>query len=186
MEKISVVVAHLDHPHGPKASTRPESSPPKRLAHISSAHPTASTMNQQHSQGDYYGAGPYGGSLNRSPSSARHGYASSTLQSSMAGNRRAQQQQTPLDGPATSVYDDRFFDVPPARFDRPPPAQGTLGGGSGGFGAFGVNQSSWAFNGGAATMSGPVHDGSRMRGVSRRPPLLAVRDGSRLSSRSCC
>jgi hypothetical protein len=148
---------------------------------------------------EFYPSAYRDGGLSRSPSGARpqqhaSSYAASTVGMAapigLGASRQTQRQQNmphlaqlgegiPAIQPSSAFSsfgpDDRFgvdrfnsFDQP--RFDRAtPPAFGAAAG------LFGnANQASFAYNGGAATLNGPIGDASRPRGGPRRAPLHAV------------
>lgn len=133
-------------------------------------------MNAQQPQADYYPG--YGGApLSHSPNSARPGYATTVgVPTTLGASGRRNQQGVDSVSQSTAALfaDDRFassFDAPSQRFDRGTATPSSL---QNAFSMFNPpNQAAWAYNGAssAATMNGPIGDGSRIRSSSRRPPL---------------
>jgi hypothetical protein len=120
-------------------------------------------MNQQQQQDMYY---DYPTTANRSPGSTRQGYATIGH-----GNRHGGQRQPHLHNPALYAPDDRSsigYDSL-SRFDR-------LGGMQSGYML--DNNQTWGYNGGVATMNGPINGNGRLgsRAVNRRAALPTVRE----------
>ena len=125
-------------------------------------------MNQQ--QDMFYGGAYTMTNSNRSPSSSRPGYATS---SGLQPPNRPPNNQRPLDPigqPSPSVYgDDRFNSYDGAFRHRLQPNQGFPDG-------FVVpNSQPWTYNPGAATVNGAMSDAGRLRSGNRRGPLPSVR-----------
>jgi RNA recognition motif-containing protein len=120
-------------------------------------------MNQQHDM--YY---DYPSSANRSPGSTRQGYNTVGLPSGLAGGRQGQRPHDPLQ----HLYapDDRAGGVSGydgvSRFDR-------LGPNAMASGYMLDNNQTWGYNGGVATMNGPMNGNGRLgsRNVNRRAAL---------------
>ncbi|KAI2610821.1 uncharacterized protein GGS25DRAFT_519119 [Hypoxylon fragiforme] len=126
-------------------------------------------MNQQHDM--YY---DYSSTTNRSPGSSRQGYATVGLPSSLSGNRSGQRPIESLGQhmQSSSIYghDDRLggasgYDAL-SRFDRVAPSAMQSG-------YMLENSQTWGYNGGVATMNGPMNGNGRLavRGVNRRAAL---------------
>lgn len=136
-------------------------------------------------QADSFAAyGSYNGGMgNRSPTSTRNGY--STLPSSMArqSNQRQQQPQQ-LDAvgqQAPSMYPMRDAYGILDTISRAAP--GTVTGMPGEY--MNGNQTSWNYNGGSATISGPVPDLRSARAINRRPGIPDVSLGRAQLSTLC-
>lgn len=123
-------------------------------------------MNQQHDM--YY---DYPTAANRSPSSTRQGYATVGI-SGLAGARSGRGHLDTL-GQNQSLYgDDRFggasgYDTM-SRLDRLAPNSNYML----------ENSQTWGYNGGVATMNGPINGNGRLgsRPSARRPGLPTVRN----------
>ncbi|EFX06227.1 r3h domain protein [Grosmannia clavigera kw1407] len=134
-------------------------------------------MNAQQPQTEFY-PGYGGGPLSHSPNSSRPGYATTVgVPSALGGGgggRRNQQQSVDAVNQAAALFsDDRFasFDAPSQRFERGTTTPSSL---QNAFSMFNApNQTAWGYNGAssAATMNGPIGDGTRIRNSNRRPPL---------------
>ena len=141
-------------------------------------------MNSQQPQGEYYNG--YAGPMSHSPNPTRPGYATTAgIPSALNGGRRSQQSGETGGQQASALFsDDRFASFEPGqRFDRNTSAQANLQPAAA-YNMFGgATQGAWNYNGGAAaTMSGPMNDGSRIRANSRRPALHPVSSSPALPS----
>ncbi|KAI1327626.1 hypothetical protein F5Y16DRAFT_189263 [Xylariaceae sp. FL0255] len=122
-------------------------------------------MNQQSDM--YY---DYPSSATRSPNTMRQGYATVGLHSGLAGSRLAQrpgESQPQL--PGGYGHDDRLSSAhyeTVGRFDRIPPSSMHSP-------YMTENSQTWGYNGGIATMNGPLNGNNRLggRGVNRRAAL---------------
>ncbi|KAI0854029.1 hypothetical protein F5Y00DRAFT_65090 [Daldinia vernicosa] len=127
-------------------------------------------MNQQQQHDMYY---DYSTTANRSPGSTRQGYATVGLPSGLGGNRSGQRPLESLGQQMTSgsIYghDDRLGGAtyePLSRFDRVAPSAMQSG-------YMLENSQTWGYNGGVATMNGPMNGNGRLavRAVNRRAAL---------------
>jgi hypothetical protein len=109
---------------------------------------------------------------NRSPGSTRQGYSTVGLPSGLGGNRQAQRPHDSLQHLYTS--DDRAGGVSGydglSRFDRLGPNAMQQSG------YMLENNQTWGYNGGVATMNGPMNGNGRLgsRAVNRRAALPTV------------
>ncbi len=119
-----------------------------------------------------YGAYPLG-NPNRSPSSARPGY--STTSSMSTGNRINQRQLDPIGQLPSGLYnnEDRFgtYDGPAFRNPR---GHAQAGFAADNFMLGNNNNQSWNYSSGAATVNGAMGDVNRLRSSNRRGALPSV------------
>lgn len=125
-------------------------------------------MNQQPQHDMYY---DFPAAANRSPGSTRQGYATVGMNSAIGSNR---QTRGPFDPFSQYPSDDRIGGAsgldPLSRFDRmgaPSTIQSTY---------MLDNSQTWGYNGGVATMNGPMNGNGRLgaRAVNRRAALPTV------------
>lgn len=118
----------------------------------------------------------YPTTANRSPGSTRQGYATVGLPSGLGGNRSGQRPLESLGQQMTSgsIYghDDRLGGAgyeSLSRFDRVAPSAMQSG-------YMLENSQTWGYNGGVATMNGPMNGNGRLavRAVNRRAALPTV------------